>query len=68
MQQRTLARSPSVRRRARDSHAVPAPTGSCVRRADGSDRAGGRVGCTGDSYDNALAENLWSTIKVELVN
>ena len=25
------------------------------------------TGSTGDSYDNALAENLWSTIKVELV-
>jgi putative transposase len=25
------------------------------------------TGRTGDSYDNALAENLWSTIKVELV-
>ena len=25
------------------------------------------TGSTGDSYDNALAENLWSTLKVELV-
>ena len=25
------------------------------------------TGSTGDSFDNALAENLWSTIKVELV-
>jgi putative transposase len=25
------------------------------------------TGSTGDSYDNALAENLWSTIKVELL-
>jgi putative transposase len=25
------------------------------------------TGTTGDSYDNALAENLWSTIKIELV-
>lgn len=25
------------------------------------------TGSTGDSYDNALAENLWSTIKIELV-
>jgi putative transposase len=25
------------------------------------------TGSTGDSYDNALAENLWSTIKTELV-
>ena len=25
------------------------------------------TGSTGDSYDNALAENLWSTIKVELI-
>jgi hypothetical protein len=25
------------------------------------------TGSTGDSYDNALAKNLWSTIKVELV-
>ena len=25
------------------------------------------TGTTGDSFDNALAENLWSTIKVELV-
>ena len=26
-----------------------------------------RPAATGDSYDNALAENLWSTIKIELV-
>jgi transposase InsO family protein len=26
------------------------------------------TGSTGDSFDNALAENLWSTIKVELVH
>ena len=25
------------------------------------------TGSTGDSFDNALAENLWSTIKVELM-
>lgn len=25
------------------------------------------TGTTGDSYDDALAENLWSTIKIELV-
>jgi putative transposase len=25
------------------------------------------TGSTGDSFDNALAENLWSTIKVELI-
>ncbi|MGH3504206.1 MAG: IS3 family transposase, partial [Nocardioidaceae bacterium] len=25
------------------------------------------TGSTGDSFDNALAENLWSTIKIELV-
>ena len=25
------------------------------------------TGSTGDSYDNALAENLWSTIKIELL-
>jgi putative transposase len=25
------------------------------------------TGSTGDSFDNALAENLWSTIKVELL-
>ena len=25
------------------------------------------TGSVGDSYDNALAENLWSTLKVELV-
>jgi len=25
------------------------------------------TGGTGDSFDNALAENLWSTIKVELM-
>lgn len=25
------------------------------------------TGSTGDSYDNALAENLWSTIKIELM-
>lgn len=25
------------------------------------------TGSVGDSFDNALAENLWSTIKVELV-
>jgi transposase InsO family protein len=25
------------------------------------------TGTVGDSYDNALAENLWSTIKIELV-
>lgn len=31
----------------------------------GDDRAS--IGTVGDSYDNALAENLWSTIKIELV-
>jgi putative transposase len=25
------------------------------------------TGSTGDSFDNALAENLWSTIKIELL-
>jgi len=25
------------------------------------------MGSTGDSYDNALMENFWSTLKVELV-
>jgi transposase InsO family protein len=25
------------------------------------------TGSTGDSFDNALAENLWSTLKTELI-
>ena len=25
------------------------------------------TGSVGDSFDNALAENLWSTLKIELI-
>jgi putative transposase len=25
------------------------------------------TGAVGDSFDNALAENLWSTLKIELI-
>ena len=40
---------------------------SAVRPAPRRRRGAPSTGSTGDSFDNALAENLWSTIKVELL-